>query len=92
MSTQAKIKSVLLEDDALVCPECGYSNLHHGYICAHQRGHGQAQVVRTLVDGGTAKVEVVANDFDNPSPYRHGLAIGFRCEQCGDVGQLTIAQ
>ena len=68
--------------------------LHHGRVVIYQRREDQSQALRTIIDGadGGARSDVVINDDGNPSHRRHGLAIDFHCEQCRNIGELTIAQ
>jgi hypothetical protein len=47
----------------------------------------------TTVAGGLAATHLQpSNQVANPSGRRHGLAIAFDCEGCGDEIELTIAQ
>jgi hypothetical protein len=79
-------------DGTLLCPSCGEDcGLHHGRITIYQRREDQSHVVRTIVDSAVTSNVVIGNT-NNPSRRRHGLAIEFSCEQCGGVGELTIAQ
>jgi hypothetical protein len=76
----------------LACPLCCNSYLHHSRVVTYDRSEDASRVLRTIVDGGTAQLDWVANDKSNPSPRRHGLAIEFCCENCSGKYQLTIAQ
>jgi hypothetical protein len=79
------------DDNVLLCPKCGRDNLHHGRVSVYQCSEAQAWVQRTIIDE-TVSSNAVIGDTSNPSPRRHGLTIAFSCEQCGDIGELTIAQ
>ena len=48
--------------------------------------------VVTTVDRGLASTHLLPNPIANPSIRRHGMAIAFSCEHCGDGFELTIAQ
>jgi hypothetical protein len=83
----------------LVCPQCGEDTLHHDTVTVYARGEDAGTVVRTVIDPeGRPAVDVVRDSqTDNPSRRRHGLAIRFWCEVCGDFGtgggvELTFAQ
>ena len=78
----------------LNCPICHGDNLHQGRVTVYERNEDAEQVLRTIVaDRGHLSRDFVANSSSgNPSARRHGLAIQFECEGCGDIGELTIEQ
>lgn len=82
----------------LICPRCGADNLHHLGVAVFDRNEDAPLTVKTLVEGATVAVAVLASEGSaNPSSRRDGLAIQFECEGCGggtneDVIELTIAQ
>ena len=78
----------------LLCPRCGADNLHHGDVEVFDRSEDEEQILKTVATGHSAQLTSVPNaGSGNPSARRHGLRIGFSCEQCGDEPMyLTIAQ
>jgi hypothetical protein len=47
----------------------------------------------TRIDGVSFAGSMLTNESaDNPSPRRHGIAIAFYCEGCGDNIELTLSQ
>lgn len=81
----------------LRCPRCGGEYLHHYAVTIYERGEDGGTEIRTHVENGTSKTEVVSSSRDNPSQRRHGMTISFTCEECPDRDdlppiQLTIAQ
>jgi hypothetical protein len=76
----------------LVCPQCGYLNLHQGRVTVFDRSEDARMTVVNTVDGGRTSTHLLPNPITNPSSRRHGLAIAFSCEHCGDGLELTIAQ
>ena len=84
-------------DDAsiLLCPKCTGAFLHSTYVVAYDRKEGGLKTFETFVDGIDLRRTVAdAEASDNPSEHRHGIAIGFWCEACGedDEFELTLAQ
>jgi hypothetical protein len=53
---------------------------------------GELTAVTTVARGLTATHLLPSNQVANPSGRRHGLAIAFDCEGCGDEIELTLAQ
>jgi hypothetical protein len=49
-------------------------------------------VVTTIVNGFAETRLLPSGQVGNPSGRRHGLAIAFACEGCGDDLELTVAQ
>ena len=95
MSPQAKTEAVQLVawgDNELLCPKCGESNAHHSRISVYQRSENRSWVQRIIIIGDKVTSNTVISEAGNPSLRRHGLAIEFSCEQCGSIGELTIAQ
>jgi hypothetical protein len=100
--TQVRVdKRIGIEDvgsvSELRCPRCAGPNLHHLGVTVFDRAEDAPVVIRTLVEGGKSKTDVVPNgDSGNPSSRRDGLAILFSCEGCGgdlaDPIELMIAQ
>lgn len=75
---------------ALACPSCGSSHLHHGDIEVYDRGEDQPEGLHVAItDAGTVTDRCLRG---NPSDRRHGLAIRFECENCAMDMELTIAQ
>jgi hypothetical protein len=68
--------------DALRCPRCGESNLHHVHVIVYERKEDDPKVLRTIIShGGGIRVDYEV-DHENPSSRRHGLSILFECEHC----------
>lgn len=82
----------------LHCPRCGSANLHHLGVSMFDRAEDASSLVKTVMSGSAATMQVVSSDGSgNPSERRHGLTIQFECEQCGGNSpdhtiELTIAQ
>jgi hypothetical protein len=68
--------------------------LHHGAVAVFDRGEDEAEILETRArdDGSVLVHRVPAYGSENPSARRHGLAIGFECEDCTYRGELTVAQ
>ncbi|CAL8972815.1 hypothetical protein RHODGE_RHODGE_01013 [Rhodoplanes serenus] len=78
---------------ALLCPRCGFHCLHHGRVTIFERQREDSDdLVMTVVDRSGTATSVADARSDNPSDRRHGLAIAFECEGCGEGIELTIAQ
>jgi hypothetical protein len=77
----------------LRCPRCGDTDLRHGQVTAFDRNEDAEMTIVTRISGGFAETRLLPSDqAGNPSSRRHGLAIAFACEGCGDGLELTIAQ
>ena len=80
----------------LRCPHCRGNNLHHFRVRVFDRHEDDVIVVETTVQSGlSAAHRIPSEDSRNPSSRRHGLAIDFVCENCGDTPKpivLTVAQ
>lgn len=77
----------------ILCPRCGSHELHQGRVTVFDRKEdGEMTAVTTVAGGLTATHLLPSNGVANPSGRRHGLAIAFDCEGCGDGIELTIAQ
>jgi hypothetical protein len=86
---------VRIEDNVLECPLCPgtYGYLHHGAVTIYHRHEDEPLVTKIEVSKGEALTSKVDNSYSgNPSLRRHGLAICFECEHCGQTSELTIAQ
>jgi hypothetical protein len=85
------MRATRIAADVLLCPGCGYNNLHHEAIEVFERSHEDASDgLHVIIEKGV--VEVDADLHRNPSPRRHGLSIHFWCETCAVLPVLTIAQ
>src|SRR5262245_48689829 len=88
---------VATDGAVLLCPRCGENYLHHGQVEIFDRRE-DADGLHTTV--GVGRVAVDRDMSRKPSSRRHGIAIGFWCEQCngneadvrGASMRLTIAQ
>ena len=85
--------------DVLVCPQCGFEFLHHYLIETFERDEDDNKGLHTIIEGekfglrnNTAITTTYDNLLGNPSARRHGLRIGFICENGGHEFFLTIAQ
>ena len=77
----------------LRCPRCGYTDLHHGQVTVFDRNEDAEMTAVTTVAAGFAKTHLLpSSQVGNPSSRRHGLAITFACDGCGDDLELTVAQ
>src|ERR1700722_20191112 len=76
----------------LMCPQCGYLNLHQGRVTVFDRSEDDEMTVVTTVNRGRTSTHLLPTPAANPSSRRHGLAIEFSCEHCEDGLELTIAQ
>jgi hypothetical protein len=83
----------------LLCPRCGSEFLHQAEVTVYSRAEDDDVTVKTVVglDGAATAALVQSSASGNPSARRHGLAIRFWCEECGDDRdhdgvELTIAQ
>lgn len=77
------------EPDALCCPACGGTHLHHEVVDVYDRKEDAHQGLHVRVDGS------LYSDHDlsgNPSRRRGGLVVVFWCETCGATSSLAIAQ
>jgi hypothetical protein len=78
----------------LRCPRCGGTDLHQGRVTIFDRNEDAEMTVVTTVAGGFAETRLLpSGQAGNPSSRRHGLAIVFICEGCGDGlgGSSTVA-
>jgi hypothetical protein len=88
--------------NALLCPCCGSSYLHHEFIDVYERAiedgptwRGRIMGIEVVENVGQVKCSPFAPmvmDAENPSRRRDGIRIYFRCEDCDASVHLTIAQ
>jgi hypothetical protein len=79
------------DNNVLTCPHCGFDYLHQGAVRTYNRAEDADETIVTTVDAeGSATARVAYTH--NPSDRRHGLAIAFGCEGCGQLFELTVAQ
>ncbi|NLX17393.1 MAG: hypothetical protein GXY45_10565 [Ramlibacter sp.] len=85
-----EISTNSLNNDELVCPNCGGENLHHGTVTVYERDREDSATGRIV----STEDYVVANTSmkGNPSARRNGLLIGFKCEHCDADPVLAITQ
>jgi hypothetical protein len=77
----------------LRCPRCGGTDLCQGQATLfHRTEDGEATITTRIVNGFAETRLLPFDQVGNPSSRRHGLAIAFACEGCGDGLELTIAQ
>lgn len=81
-------RSVLIShvDGVLACPRCNAEDgaLHHVDVTAFDRFEDAIwTTVTTVRQGLVSSQRIPSIDCGNPSSRRHGLSIGFWCEQCG---------
>lgn len=72
------------------CPNCRDDYLHQERVEIFDGGEHRANNIRVVVDNG--EVTIDTNMADNPSKYRQGLRIFFRCEACETVSAVTFEQ
>jgi hypothetical protein len=81
------------DNRGLLCPRCGGNYLHQKQVTVFDREEDAETTSVTTVAGGLAATHLLPSEqIANPSGRRHGLAIAFECEGCGDGIELTIAQ
>lgn len=79
----------------LLCPLCTGAFLHSTYVVVYDRHQGGLKTFETTIDHVEMSRSAVDSEVsDNPSEKRHGLAVGFYCEDCGEDEEfeLTFAQ
>jgi hypothetical protein len=77
----------------LKCPRCGFGYLHQGRVTVFERSEDDELTAVTIVDGGLSATHLrPSTEVNNPSSRRHGMAIAFNCEGCGEGIELTFAQ
>ena len=72
-------------DDELCCPHCGGYNLHQGTVQVFNRRAEDLPPMAVLIPVSGAPIQ--GDPESNPSPRRNGLAIGFMCENCGNMDE-----
>ena len=83
----------LTSSNELVCPFCGYVNLHQRIVEVFDRKEDREEGLHVKTDG--QKVSVDRSLVGNPSSRRQGLTIAFECEHCRHDDKhptLTIVQ
>ncbi len=79
----------------LLCPHCEGDYLHHFTVAVYDRPREDAPSYETRIATGQGCDGGFGGDVPargNPSSRRHGVAIGFVCELCGESAELVIAQ
>ena len=79
----------------LLCPCCGGDYLHHVGVVVYDRPREDAPSYETRIATGQGCDGGFGGDVPargNPSSRRHGVAIDFVCELCGESAELVIAQ
>ncbi len=82
------------ELNLLMCPCCGADEayLHSRTVTVFDRAE-DAEITRVVSVGETVDMRRVPSEATgNPSSRRHGIAIEFECELCGEPIELTFAQ
>ena len=54
----------------LICPQCGWPNLHQGRVTVFDRSEDAEMTVVTTVDRGLASTHLLPNPITNPSARR----------------------
>jgi len=72
------------DNDALLCPRCGYNYLHHERIIVYNRNQDEEETEIITIAESAVTNKVPSADAKNPSLRRHGLTITFTCEGCSD--------
>ena len=87
-----------LDAGALLCPRCGYENLHHEDLRIFRRSEdADGDVVRLSArcsHNEPARTPLAEASFPNTT-RRHSIELTFSCENCGDDAPqlvLSIAQ
>ncbi len=94
------MKLPLFDYDALCCPHCRSTYLHHDSVDIFERCEDGDSGLHVVVSGGdmfgdsspVRKVSIDESMDGNPSSRRHGIAIGMWCEGCHLRSSLTIYQ
>lgn len=69
--------------DALHCPTCNESYLHHDWIEIYSRSEDDEVTMVTMIARDQTLVRAVpSKETNNPSVRRDGMLIGFYCEHC----------
>jgi hypothetical protein len=70
-------------DNALLCPECGGNNLHHGAVTKYS-GTEDAEHIRVTRAEGDVFSSIITPRIasGNPSSRRGGIVLEFWCENC----------
>ena len=77
-----KLKPNWFENE-LLCPVCGYNNLHQESVVVYDRIMHPNTVLVTRAYAGNIQVNPMpANESGNPSADRNAVAIEFWCEHC----------
>lgn len=72
------------------CAHCDSEYVHHDIVEVFERTREDGPTLRAEIQKG--QVTVDRDGTGNPSSRRHGLAVGFWCEQCDGRTVLTLAQ
>jgi hypothetical protein len=81
------------DGNALRCPGCGSTKLHHDHVEVFERRHDDSsEGFHVIVDCDAASATVVNSLTGNPSERRGGLFISFWCEGCEKASRLDLAQ
>lgn len=76
--------------NALKCPACGGSFLHHKKVEIFEREEDEETGLHIKIENGLA--ETGTDLKGNPSRRRNGLTIQFQCETCENKPVLSISQ
>jgi len=86
-------RPVRLSGNLLLCPRCGSATLHRFCVTTFERLEDAETTSITHIESGRTSVSVApSEDCRDPSSRRHGLGIGFWCEDCDGRAELTIGQ
>jgi len=88
--------------DAIKCPHCGDTYLHHDEVRVFERSEEAAMKMCVTVRGMDVEplgepprfptVRVDDSMVGSPSDRRQGIEVGMWCENCGKRSQLQIVQ
>ena len=74
---------ILMDDEALMCPNCGNVYLHQDKVTVFNRDEDEETEFVAEIQGKKAKAQLLPSSrTKNPSARRQGLTISFYCECC----------
>ncbi|MDZ5727787.1 hypothetical protein SPG90_04555 [Enterobacter sp. D2] len=89
MSLEIRFTSTDFEH-VLFCPYCNSNYLHQGKVEVFERQEDAKEGTHVIIDNDD--VTINRNLSGNPSRRRHGLKIGFWCENCKEHPVMSIYQ
>ena len=82
-----------VDNNVLICPDCGGEHLHHKWIRNYFRKDGENKEGKVIEIKEDNVRDLTFVEYDNnPSERRNGIRIGFWCENCLAHVELLFAQ